>query len=1192
MSNPLSLSRGKKLLTLFIVLAFAIALLTNINPQNANAKNEKQPSHEQPALTPAPTQSTDFTVQPDENSARVRRLEPIQDSSNVQSTCPVVTGQIILYDGTYCSGSNTASANLIRLWVVSPFLPQSIAIPSGWSAMLYSSNDIAGPKVCYAYTDNDLSGDTFSDGTSVANRVFMMYVYNKNACYNDSVVPGLSWTSPVGDNGVYAVGDQNLTLTVSASDNMAVAIVQFSRYDYVTQQFVSLGQDLSDPFSITLNTSALLPGYNQIDATAIDTVGNTTTKSFWLNHNDPVFSKTSPANTASGVATTLSVSWGTSKGATSYDLCLDATNDGLCTTSWTSMGLSTGATISNLSPGATYYWHVRANNAGGITYSNASSTAFWSFTTIPPTITNTPVILPTKTSTPLVIPTQTNTPTKTLTPIIIPTQTSTKTYTPVSNPTITNTPTKTSTPVLIPTYTNTPLGAATVTGTAFPASATFYTAISASANHTCGLTNKGVKCWGYNASGQLGNATTTNSNFPVDVSGLGSNILAISTGWYHSCALTALGGVKCWGSNSFGQLGNGNTTNQPTPVDVSGLTSNVIAISAGGSHTCALTNAGAVLCWGMGSMGQLGNSASANSSSPVAVTGLGSGIKSIAGGGYHTCAITTGGAVKCWGFNNYGELGDGSTSLRNLPVDVPSLTSGVSAITTGEGVTCALLSGAAKCWGSNTYGQLGDGTVSVRYSPVAVSTLPASVSAISTSGYHTCALVSSSDLRCWGRNNNGQLANGTINEVHTPTSAIGLTDPINSLSSTCYTTTTGSARCWGNNVNGQVGDSSNTNRYSPVDVIGSGVPPAVSSITRADTDPATASTVNFTVTFSKLVSGVDLSDFILTSTGLTGMSISGVSGSGASYSVSAASGVGYGSLRLDLKDNDSILDAARNPLGGAGIDNGNYSAGGIYTVNRYPTLTATNTATRTITPTLPASATLPASITPTPTRQLTSTITSTATIAFNPFTPTFTKSPPTATKTITPTAQNLTFTTVSIAVADGWVLESNETSKAGGTKSSIMVFAGDDALNREYRSILSFNTAGIPDNAIISKIVVKIKRNGIFGTNPFTSHGTLLADMVKGSFWTSSALQLEDFQALATKNSVGSFVPVSGVVNWYQLNVNAASLASLNKTGLTQFRIRFSLDDDNDHKADYVTFYPGEAIAANRPMLIVTYKLP
>jgi alpha-tubulin suppressor-like RCC1 family protein len=178
--------------------------------------------------------------------------------------------------------------------------------------------------------------------------------------------------------------------------------------------------------------------------------------------------------------------------------------------------------------------------------------------------------------------------------------------------------------------------------------------------------------------------------------------------------VTTAGGAKCWGSNTSGQLGDGTTTNRTTPVDVSGLTSNVAAVGAGGGHTCALmTTAGGLRCWGYNGYGQLGDGAGGNQrTTPVDVSGLTSGVAAVAAGDYHTCAVMTpGGGLKCWGANYYGQLGDGTSgNQRATPVDVSGLTSGVAAVAGGVAYTCAVTTaGGLKCWGVNAYGQLGDG---------------------------------------------------------------------------------------------------------------------------------------------------------------------------------------------------------------------------------------------------------------------------------------------------------------------------------------------------------------------------------------------------------------------------------------------------------------------------------------------------
>jgi alpha-tubulin suppressor-like RCC1 family protein len=351
------------------------------------------------------------------------------------------------------------------------------------------------------------------------------------------------------------------------------------------------------------------------------------------------------------------------------------------------------------------------------------------------------------------------------------------------------------------------------------------TSIAAGGMYTCALTSDGaVKCWGENGSGELGDGTTTNRSTPGDVIGLSSEVIAVSAGMYHTCVITSSGGVKCWGNNGFGELGDGTTTNSSSPVDVIDLSSGVIAISTGGNHTCALTSGGAVKCWGYNYAGELGDGTTTNSSSPVDVKDLSSGIIAVAASGAHSCALTSTGAVKCWGHNSSGQLGDTTTFDRYTPVNVEGLSSGVTAISAGSHSTCALTSGGGvKCWGENTHGQLGDGTIFYRYSPVEVLNLTSVVTAISEGYEHTCVLTANGGIKCWGYNQYGQLGDGGIIESHTPVDTVGLSDGMEAISAggnhACALAIGGAVKCWGYNGLGQLGDGTTIDRSTPVDVV-------------------------------------------------------------------------------------------------------------------------------------------------------------------------------------------------------------------------------------------------------------------------------------------------------------------------------------------------------------------------------------
>lgn len=381
--------------------------------------------------------------------------------------------------------------------------------------------------------------------------------------------------------------------------------------------------------------------------------------------------------------------------------------------------------------------------------------------------------------------------------------------------------------------------------------------IAPNSSHTCMVVGNpatgagGVKCWGANSLGQLGDGTTVDRSTPTDVVGLTSAVKSVSTGEFHTCALTASGGVKCWGNNVLGQLGTGTHDNSSTPVDVAGLGSGVIGVLAAGNHNCALLSnvtaaesditVGTVKCWGDNAYGQLGDGTTVDRATPVDVVDLAGGVQALAGGELHTCALTADGAVKCWGSNEAGEVGDGTNIMRTTPTLVVGIDTKVKAIT-ANGVrftrwspwawgrhTCALTTGGGvKCWGINTFGQLGDGTTTLHNTPVDVAGLRSGVLAISAGMDHTCAVTTGGGIKCWGSNDDGQLGIGTATTSSPlPVDVANLPAGARTIAAgwgyTCAILADARAMCWGGNAYNRLGGSDPTVQLFPTSTPGLGV---------------------------------------------------------------------------------------------------------------------------------------------------------------------------------------------------------------------------------------------------------------------------------------------------------------------------------------------------------------------------------
>jgi len=342
--------------------------------------------------------------------------------------------------------------------------------------------------------------------------------------------------------------------------------------------------------------------------------------------------------------------------------------------------------------------------------------------------------------------------------------------------------------------------------------------VSSGGAHTCAVLNDGtVKCWGLNTSGQLGNGTNDNSTIPVTVLGI-SNATNVSAGGSHTCAVLSDGSGKCWGENGNGQLGDGTEISSSVPVSINGLT-DVKSISLGYSYTCAVLKNGSIKCWGsnqyLSDQIVLDNVKNISISEASDVWPLES----------SACAVLNDGTVKCWGANGYWQLGDSTAGFYSIetPVTVTGINN-ASDISVGMEHTCALLNnGTAKCWGNNDFGQVGNGETDLLSPPVTVAGLNG-LRSIIAGRWSTCAILTDRTVKCWGNNYSGWLGvditESEASAIITPTSVKGLANVFQLSNNACALMNDETIRCWGDNRWGQLGDGTTEDRMTPVEVIG------------------------------------------------------------------------------------------------------------------------------------------------------------------------------------------------------------------------------------------------------------------------------------------------------------------------------------------------------------------------------------
>ncbi len=350
--------------------------------------------------------------------------------------------------------------------------------------------------------------------------------------------------------------------------------------------------------------------------------------------------------------------------------------------------------------------------------------------------------------------------------------------------------------------------------------------IASGATHTCALTaGGGVLCWGYGGSGNLGDSHSVNQAAPVAVTGLTSGVLGLAAGDGHSCAIKSDRSVVCWGDNTEGQLGNAASFHSivnTSPVAADGV-SDVVALAAGRYHTCALKSDGTVTCFGKNSENELGAAASGSqSATPTAVAGLSSVVAISAGSGYFTCALKADSTVACWGDNESGQLGTGSSSPSQTGTPQLVRIAGgetlnrVLALRSGAHHSCAIVDDGAYstyCWGDNSYHQISSGAANVVYAATQVPSLTSNL-LLTTTMYSSCSVTLRQGFECWGSNDYGESdgtgATGSNVSAPAPIAALqGVALPEYTSGGNefiCALTATGGATCFGRGTDGELGN--------------------------------------------------------------------------------------------------------------------------------------------------------------------------------------------------------------------------------------------------------------------------------------------------------------------------------------------------------------------------------------------------
>jgi alpha-tubulin suppressor-like RCC1 family protein len=339
--------------------------------------------------------------------------------------------------------------------------------------------------------------------------------------------------------------------------------------------------------------------------------------------------------------------------------------------------------------------------------------------------------------------------------------------------------------------------------------------VSAGWRHTCAInTGHSLYCWGRNENGQVGDGNTDTPHLGLHRVGAAGAWSSVSAGTYHTCGITTAKNLYCWGNNEYGEVGDGDTDSPHLGLYRVGAAGVWSTVSTGSYHTCGITTAKNLYCWGRNENGEVGDGNTDNPHLGLYRVGAAGVWSTVNAGAYHTCGITTAKNLYCWGYNGHGEVGDGNTDNPHLGLYRVGAAGVWASVTAGYGHTCGITT--AKnlyCWGYNDDAEVGDGTqITPRLGLYRVGA--AGVwSTVNAGDYHTCGITTAKNFYCWGNNGSGQVGDGNTDNPHLGLYRVGAAGVWASANPggfhTCGITSAENLYCWGYNADGQVGDGTN-----------------------------------------------------------------------------------------------------------------------------------------------------------------------------------------------------------------------------------------------------------------------------------------------------------------------------------------------------------------------------------------------